>query len=70
MPAIAWTTPPVAFVLRRTLWREEMARAVVVALVVVLLPLTMKLPLMVVEPTDTRPPLKVRVVEVALDGNG
>ena len=28
------------------------------------------LPLMVVEPTDTNPALKVRVVEVALLGNG
>ena len=42
----------------------------VVALVVVLLPVTTKLPLTVVEPTETNPLLNVSVVEVALFGNG
>ena len=68
MPAIAATTPPVAFVLRREEVIEEIARAVVVALVVVEFPVTMRLPLIVVEPTETNPALKVSVVEVALDG--
>ena len=70
MPAIAGTTEPLAFVLSNTDCKLEMANAVVVAFVVVELPVMMKSPFMVVEPTETKPPEKVRVVEVAALGNG
>ena len=56
------------------------ARLVVVALLVKRLveeavdakkvPVVVALPLMVVEPTERRPALKVSVVDVAFDGNG
>ena len=70
MPATAATTPPVELVLSKEEVIEEIANAVVVALVVVELPLTIRLPFTVVEPTETKPPEKVRVVEVAARGKG
>ena len=48
--------------------RPIIAKPVVVALEVVALPTTFRLPLMVVEPTATKPPPNVRVVVVALPG--
>lgn len=63
-------TEPFALVERREFWTVEMARAEVVAFVVVELPTMLRLPLIVVEPTETRPPLNVSVVDVAFKRNG
>ena len=63
-------TEPFALVERREFWTVEMARAEVVAFVVVELPVMLRLPLIVVEPTETRPPWKVSVVEVAFKRKG
>jgi len=67
---VVGVTEPFALVERREFWTEEMARALVVAFVVVLLPTMLRLPFTVVEPTDTSPPLNVRVVDVAFKRNG
>jgi hypothetical protein len=60
------TTLPCAFVERRALPMFEMARLVVVAFVAVALPVTMRLPLIVVEADETRPFVRMRTEVVAL----
>ncbi len=62
--------PPVVANGIRVAVRDETARFVVVALVVVELPVTMRLPLIVEEAVESMPPENVRSVEVALLGNG
>lgn len=63
-------TPPVELVERSAFWTFDMARFEEVALVEVELPVMLRLPFTVVEPTETKPPLKVRVVEVAFPMKG
>ena len=70
MPAVAATIAPPVVVLRMLPDAMfDMASEVVVALVVVAFPTTLRLPLMVVEPMATKPFENVSVVEVALLGN-
>jgi len=75
VPAIAATTAPVLVVLSKDEVMPVMAKAVVVAFVVVELPTMTRLPLMVEEallrkPAVVSPPLKAIEVVVALEGNG
>lgn len=64
------TTLPCALVERSAFGMLEMARLVVVALVAVAFPRMLRLPLIVDDAPERRPPLKVRSEVVALFGNG
>ena len=63
------TAPPVVVLRILPEAMLEIAREVVIAFVVVEFPVTFRLPLIVVEPTETMPLLNVSVVDVALLGN-